>query len=396
MTAAALIAVVLSALAGLLAGRAWLAANRRGGIGERLGVRASQHLLQGLHYLAAGHTELAISELTKVHRESGDSLEVTLVLGDLLREAGQVERAVKLHQELLERVELTRTERTHVLACLGMDYLKAGFIDRATRAFQEVLEIDPKSIHALMGLEKIQEDERHWQAALHTRTRLARLRKADDSRVLAHLQTEAGRDALRSGQSDAAETAYRAALTLDRRCVPAYLGLADLYAGGEPQKTVGVLEDLIRAVPDRAYRAFDRLAPLYAAAGQPTRMTTLLERLIQHDPQDWRARLALARQLRADAQPLEAHGLLLRALEVNPHAFALHVEMWRTLRDLGLRSSPLDDYVALSEHTVFYADPHICSLCRYRAGEALPRCPHCREWGTLVEERLAPTDARRP
>ena len=46
--------------------------------------------------------------------------------------------------------------------------------------------------------------------------------------------------------------------------------------------------------------------------------------------------------------------------------------------------------LAAAETSVFYADPHICTACRYRADDMLWRCPHCHEWNTFVEERLGP------
>jgi lipopolysaccharide biosynthesis regulator YciM len=312
-----------------------------------------------------------------------------------LRESGQVERAIHIHQAVLDRVDLTRREHANALECLGMDSLKAGFIDRATQAFRQVLEIDPRNVAAWTGLAKIQEDERRWLDAYHSRARLARLRKADESTVLAHLQAEIGRDAAHIGQPQEAERSFRHALRLSRRVVPAYLGLADLQAQGDPQRAIAILEDLVAALPEKAYHAFDRLAPLYATIGEAPRFASLCERLIQQDPQDWRARLALARTLRSDGRAREAIGLLTRALEINPHALVVHLEMLRALRDLGQAGPLLTQYVALAETALIYADPHVCSVCHYRAGEILWRCPHCHEWGTMVEERVAPTDARR-
>jgi lipopolysaccharide assembly protein B len=395
MTDTALWAILLAALAGLAAGRAWAFAARRAGAGEQVGARASRYLFQGLHHLTTGHSDLAIAAFLKVKRDHPDSVGVALALGNLLREAGQVERAIQIHQAVLDRADITRRERANALGCLGMDSLKAGFIDRATRTFQEVLDLDPRDLPALTGLAKVQEDERRWEDAYHSRTRLARLRKSDDSPVLAHLQAELGREAALAGQPENAERAFRRALALSRRVVPAYLGLADALAPVAPRRAAEVLEDLAANLPDKAYHAFDRLARLYAALGSRELFVALCERLIQHDPQDWRARLALAHALRSDGRPSEALGLLSRALEVNPHALVVHLELWRTLRDLGLGSPAVDDYLALAERTLIYADPHVCSLCHYRAGETLWRCPHCHAWGTMVEERLAPSDSRR-
>lgn len=387
MSDTALLAVLLAAIAGLLAGRAWAAALRRSESRGRLAFRTSPHYTQGLHYLATGQVEPAISELSKVARDN-DAVEVLLVLGNLLREAGQVERAIQVHQGLSSRADLTRLERGYVLACLGMDFRKAGFLDRAATAFTEVLEVDPKSIHALVGMQKLHEDQRQWREAYEVQTRLARLRKTDDSLVLGYLQAEMGRESFAQGQREAAEKAFRTALSLDRRVFPAHLGLADLYAETDPRKAAAVLEDAVQTAPDRAYLAFDRLAGLYAGAGEPSRFVSLCERIIRHDPGDWRARVALARHLRREGNHEEAHGLLLRAVEANPQVLLVHLEMWRTLRALGLEAEPVRLYVAAAEEAVFYQDPHICTACRYRADDMIWRCPHCHEWNTFVEERL--------
>lgn len=386
MTETALLAVLLAAIAGLLAGRAWAAAVRRSESGERPAFRTSPHYTQGLHYLSAGQVESAITELSKVARDN-DAVEVLLVLGNLLREAGQVERAIQVHQGLSSRSDLTRLERGYVLASLGMDFRKAGFLDRATTAFTEVLTVDPKSIHALVGMQKLHEDQRQWREAYEVQTRLARLRKTDDSLVLGYLQAEMGREAMERGQPEAAEKAFRTALSLDRRVFPAHLGLADLYAAADPRRAAAVLEDAIQTAPERAYLTLDRMAALFAAGGEPSRFVALCERLLRNDPRDWRARLSLARHLRQEGRHEEAHGLLLRAVEANPQIILLHIEMWKTLRALGLDTEPLRRYVAAAEEAIFYKDPHICTACRYRADDMVWRCPHCHEWNTFVEER---------
>ena len=390
MTDTHLLAVLLAGIAGVLAGRAWAAALRRGDLRERTGFRASAHYTQGLHYLAAGQLELAISELRKVAREDPEAIEVSLVLGNLFRQAGQVERAIQIHQALLARADITRAERAHTLACLATDFRAAGFLDRATRTFAEVLEVDPKNLHALVGRQKLHEDQRQWKEAYEVQTRLSRLRKTDDSLVLGYLQAEMGHEALRVGDLVGAEKAYRTALSLDARVFPAYLGLADIYAERSPSTAAAVLEDAIAAAPERAYLAFERLARAYASGGEPSRFGAVCERIIRSDSRDWRARLALARQLALEKRQEEAFGLLLRALQANPHVLALHIEAWLTLRALGAADDPVRRYVETAEAAVFYRDPHICTGCRYRADDMLWRCPHCHEWNTFVEERLGP------
>ena len=395
MSDTALLAVLVAAVGGVLAGLAWAGGRGRDEKRRRPGFRASPHYSEGLHALATGQLELAIHELDKVRREHPDSVEVLQVLSHLYREVGKTERAIEIHRALIKRRDLTRAERAYALASLGTDYRKAGFLDRAAEAYGEALLVDPRNLHALAGQQKLYEDQRQWREAFETQTRIARMRKSNDALVLGFLQTEMGRDALAAGRRDAAEEAFRTALSLDRRVFPAHLALADLWLEQDPRRAAQVLEDAIAAVPERAYLAFSTLQRAYAACGEPSRFMALCERLVGQDPRDWRARLSLARQLRSEGRPGEALGLLLRALEANPHVLLVHLEVWRTLRALSQLGPDEQRYVATVEESALYVDPHICTACRYRADDMLWRCPHCHEWNTLVEERVGPAAGTR-
>lgn len=395
MSDTALVAVVLAAVAGLVAGLAWAAARGGDEARRRPGFRSSPHYSEGLHALATGQLELAIHELDKVRREHADAIEVQQVLSHLYREVGRTERAIEMHRALIARRDLTRAERAYALASLGTDYRRAGMLDRAAEAYREALELEPRNLHALAGQQKLHEDQRQWREAYEVQTRIARMRKSDDALVLGFLQTELGRDALAAGRRDAAEEAFRTALSLDRRVFPAHLALAELWLERDPRRAAQLLEDAIAAVPERAYLAFSTLARAYAACGEPARFAALCERLVGQDPRDWRARLGLARHLRADERPAEALGLLLRAVETNPHVLLVHLEVWRTLRAMGALGPEERKYVATVEDSALYVDPHICTVCRYRADDMLWRCPHCHEWNTLVEERVGPAAGTR-
>jgi lipopolysaccharide assembly protein B len=392
MTDTAILATFLAAVAGLVAGRVWASALRRGE--GRFRARSSVHYTQGLHQLASGQPELAASEFAKVSRAEPDAVEVHLVLGDLLRESGQVERAMGVHQGLIRRSDLARSERVQALVCLALDLRKAGFLDRATRTFEEALEADPRSIHALAGLERLHEDQRQWREAAELQARVGRLRKTTDNLVLGFLHAEVGQEALRRGRAAEAEGRFEEALALDRRVFPARLGLADLALEAEPKRAAVILEEAVQSTPERAYLAFERLSQAYGACGEPSKFVALCERMIRQDHADWRARLALARRLRSEGRADEALGLLLRATESNPQILVVHLEAWRTLRDMGISGEPFERYADTAERSVLYRDPHICTACRYRADDMLWRCPHCHSWNTFVEERVGPSSER--
>jgi lipopolysaccharide biosynthesis regulator YciM len=184
---------------------------------------------------------------------------------------------------------------------------------------------------------------------------------------------------------------FQAALDLDARAIPAYLNLGDVrLAEGKEKDAATIWETLVEIAPDRAYLAFDRLQAYAVRAGSPERFTRLCGRLIEENPQDWRARLALSRYLIGNHRPQEALDLLFAALVQNPHALGIHQAIWRALGLLRHPQALVDRYRDLTEHAVFYLDPHVCMRCRYRSTELLWQCPHCHDWNTFVEERIAP------
>jgi lipopolysaccharide biosynthesis regulator YciM len=353
----------------------------------------------GLNFLVANQIDQAIDELSKAATAAGDPLEIHLILGNLYREKGQVGRAIQEHQRLLQRPKLRKLEHANVLLCLGLDYRSGGFVDRAIEAFTEVLKLDPQNRYALSNLEKLHEDQHQWNEAYAARQKLAALSleaggEPDSPRhneILAFLENEFGQAALKASNHAEAARRFQAAIERDPRNAPAQLSLGDVrFAEGRTQDAIAVWERLIDASPDRAYLAFPRLEGAYAKAGTPDRFAALCQKLIAANAQDWRARLALARHVAALGRPSEALELLFEALVHHPHSLSLHQAIWQTLSELKLPPALVGRYEELTRDAIFYLDPHVCLRCRYRSTELLWQCPHCHEWNTFVEERIAP------
>jgi lipopolysaccharide assembly protein B len=392
---ATLLAALLALLAGLTIGKAWERYKLRDGRWfDRRKARETPHYMLGLNFLVSNQPDLAIEELSKAATVDSDALEIDLILGNLYREKGQVGRAIQVHQGLLQRPKLKRLEHAYALLCLGLDYKSGGFVDRAVEAFNEVLRLDAENEYALVNLEKLHEEQHQWQDAYEIRRRLARIAgRASEARhneTLAFLENELGLEALKSSDLKGAAARFAAAIELDAKAIPAYLHLGDVQREqGQGPLATATWERGIKVSPDRAYLAFERLESIYGEVGDSARFPALCRSLIAASPQEWRARAALARHLSAHGQPAEALDLLFEGLVHNPHALALHQAIWHTLRSMGLDPALVDRYVDLAGHAVFYLDPHVCLHCRYRSTELLWHCPHCHEWNSFVEERLA-------
>src|SRR5262249_58187465 len=112
--------------------------------------------------------------------------------------------------------------------------------------------------------------------------------------ILAFLENEIGLEAKRRKDYVEAPRRFKAAIDLDSRAVPAYLNLGDVrIAEGKEKEAAEIWDTLVQVAPDRAYLAFDRLEAQAVRVGQPDRFTRLCRRLIDENPQDWRARPAV-------------------------------------------------------------------------------------------------------
>src|SRR5262249_50862047 len=193
---------------------------------DRRRARESPHYILGLNFLVSNQIDLAIEELSRAASLDSDALEVHMILGNLYREKGQVGKAITVHQSLLQRAKLTRLEHAYVLLCLGLDYKRGGFVDRALEAFNEVMRLDPKNEYALLNLQKLHEEQHQWSEAYDTRQRLTKLTTIDSrpqsQAILAFLENEIGLEAMRRKDYTGAVRRFEAAIDLDARAIPAY------------------------------------------------------------------------------------------------------------------------------------------------------------------------------
>ena len=195
---------LVALLAGLAVGKAWERYKLRDGRWiDRRRARDSHHYVLGLNFLVSNQIDLAIEELSQATRVDGDALEIHLILGNVHRERGQVARAIQMHQALLQRPKLTKVEHAHILLCLGLDFKRGGFVDRALEAFNEVVRMDPNNQYALLYLQKLHEEQHQWADAHRIRKQLVALSGPDtqprNQAILGFLENELGSEALGVG-----------------------------------------------------------------------------------------------------------------------------------------------------------------------------------------------------
>jgi len=393
-----LLLVLVAFATGVALGRFWTAIRGRRGARADARRASSIHYILGLDFLASRQIDRAVVELTKAARENTEATEIYLILGNLLREKGQLERAIQIHQSVLHRPGLPANERAHALLCLGMDFKKAGFRYRAMDTFREVVALEPGNIYALTNLVKIHEEEQEWEKALSLQEEIAKVTGTEDSTLRAFLYDQIGQAAASAGDEPRAVRAFEESMRAAPGVPAAYLHHGDLLEeAGRPEEAEAQWSRLARENPPSAYLSFERLQRVRAKLGRSERMEKLYEDVVRADELDWRARLALARVRRSQGRGDEAFDLMLAAVRRNPHALAVHVEFWSMLGADGatgpISGDRLARYLEEVSNAAFFIDPYVCIKCNYRANGILWRCPHCQEWNTFVEERIETVDS---
>src|SRR5271167_2398545 len=198
--------VVAALVLGILAGHF--------GWGKRWGASLSKlhpDYLTGLDYLVSEQPDRALDMFLKLMDANADTIETHFALGALYRRRGEVERAIRIHQNLLAREALAPEHREQALLALAQDYLRAGLLDRAEGLLQQVSEVPRLRASALDALRGVYERQHDWQQALETYRQLARIKAAPPRLVAAHYLCEIAILEIDRGEIDNARRLLRQA-----------------------------------------------------------------------------------------------------------------------------------------------------------------------------------------
>lgn len=162
-----MIEVLLLALIPAAAWAGWILAMSTTRRGERKRNRNfSNRYFQGLNYLLDEQPDKAIAVFIEMAEVTADTAETHLALGSLFRRRGEVERAIRVHQNIISKPGLDERQKTRALLELGEDYMRAGLFDRAEKLFKELTERESHTPSALRHLLDIYQQEKDWQQAL--------------------------------------------------------------------------------------------------------------------------------------------------------------------------------------------------------------------------------------
>ncbi|MHB8535688.1 MAG: lipopolysaccharide assembly protein LapB [Sulfuricaulis sp.] len=217
----------------LAAASGWLAARFEQKRQARRTFDLPSAYFKGLNFLLNEQPDKAIEVFIRVLEVNSETVETHLALGNLFRRRGEVERAIRIHQNLIARPTLDRDQRSHALLELGQDYFKAGLFDRAENLFLELAEIRVHSEQALKLLLHIYQQEKEWDKAIAVTRKLARVSGKDMDEMIAQFYCELADQDFTRKDYPAARERLKQALQADDKCVRASMRLGDIDAQQE-------------------------------------------------------------------------------------------------------------------------------------------------------------------
>ena len=346
--------------------------------------RLRTNYFRGLNYLLNEQPDKAIEVFLQIAEVDSDTVETHMALGNLFRRRGEVDRAIRVHQNLIARPTLSAEQKTSALLELGEDYMRAGLLDRAETLFSDLVGMDARSISALKHLISIYQQERDWHKAIDHARRLEAATGESQGKLIAQYFCELAEHARSRHDPDGARRALAEAFACEANCVRGRIieGQMALDAG-DPERALRafdrVVEQDIESVPEvlkPALRSFESLGDLARAREFLLR---LAERYAGISPV-----LALARLIEQSEDDAAAVAFLTEQLRVKPSVRGL-----MALIDLNLKNADgdaRDNLLILKELTRKLVEGkavYRCTRCGFGARAHHWQCPSCKSWGSV-------------
>jgi len=338
---------------------------------------------KGLNLLLNDQHDKAIDAFIEAVQQDPDTSDLHFALGNLFRRRGEFERSVRVHEHLLQRADLPRSERDRAQHALAQDFMKAGLFDRAESAYQ-ALDGTSFDTEARLALLTLHERSRDWRAAVEVATKLENRGTGSFASRIAHYWCEIALEADAKQQTTDADTALqRARAAAPQAARPLVLAGERAARRGAHAEVLELWGILMVAHP----HAFNLVAQQYAqsalAAGDAgaalerlrelyrrTPTMDLLDAITLLDPAPTHQRERLLDHLRSHPTLSAA-----KALITQPDAASFTAMETQALGDaIGRAAQPLHRYR--------------CAACGFEARHYFWQCPGCLNWDSYPPQRL--------
>jgi lipopolysaccharide assembly protein B len=340
--------------------------------------------LQGLNYLLNEEPDKAVDLFIKMLDIDSDTVETHLALGNLFRRRGEVDRAIRIHQNLIARPTLQTQYKMQAILALARDYLSAGVLDRAERLFLELLDLGQQVNTALTALLSIYEQEKAWQKAIDTAKRMRRKNADNRQEAIAHYYCELGEQALKERSFDRALGYAKTALGQDKKSTRANLLFGKTYRQtGQHALAIRHLKRVHTQNSADFSQALPALAETYEALDQPDALIVYLKRVLQSSPK-MPAALQLISKMAEEKEDKALLAFIVEHVHRHPCAAGLHYLIELQLD--GIDSAAKTDFAILhqlAQKLQAVKPDYQCTNCGFSANDLHWHCPSCKRWNVI-------------
>ncbi|MCW8965002.1 MAG: lipopolysaccharide assembly protein LapB [Gammaproteobacteria bacterium] len=363
----------------------WYAAHRSAKrSGGSVSSQFNTEYFKGLNYLLNEQQDKAIEVFLRMAEVDKDTVETHFALGNLFRKRGEVDRAIRIHQSLIARENLSDGQRAQALLALAEDYMRAGLLDRAEDLFKEIIQRPGKHERALGYLIDIYEQEKDWISAIEATRELSNQTGESFDSVMAQYFCELAEQTRERGDYSAVIRYLERALSTDPGCVRANLVFGRIYEeDGEYEKAIQAYKKVedqdIEYIPE----IIDNLLSCYARLGKPYEvmpyLSDLVEKstglspmlaqadLIQRRDGDEAAELYVTEQLRRRPSVRGLDKLIDVHLSYCAESARDNLMILRDLTQKLLENKPI----------------YNCVTCGFKGRSLHWQCPGCKNWHTM-------------
>jgi len=347
--------------------------------------RLNPDYLRGIGHLVNYESDRAIEAFIRALDVDNDTVETHLALGNLFRRQGEVDRALRVHENLVARPHLSPAHRNQARLELARDYLRAGVLDRAENLFLQLLGQESFLDRASAGLVTIYEQEREWSKAIECTRRLEKIRGYSLRPVIAQYFCELAEDLPADGRRDSKRQYLRQARSAYRGCVRATLlrgALAEqdadwrlairIYRQVQRQDA-----DFICEIIKPMRRCYEQLQDTRGYAHHLRELMAATDHVEPH--------IAFTRLLHEQQRTDEAIAHLSQYLQQRASWIGFHqlLELTEAGTHGGL-TGPLVSLRQLLSRIIERRSTYHCGHCGFSGRYLHWQCPRCRQWNSMV------------
>jgi lipopolysaccharide assembly protein B len=368
----------LAALSGWVIGR-------RGGQrhGDTQVSRLSSTYFRGLNYLLNEQPDKAIELFLHIAELDKETFETQVALGHLFRRRGEVDRAIRLHQGLVQRNDLSDQQKVQALLALGEDYMRSGLLDRAETVFSDLTRIDQRAPQALKHLIGIYQTERDWEKAIDNATRYEEVSGEPMGKLIAQFECELAERHRTANDVGSARGAIARAYQADASCVRAGILEGRIESDvGNHEAAIRAFERAARHDPDYLPEVLPSLMANYELGVDLSGARAFLSEMCEHY-RGIAPVLALTRLVESQEGVAAARAYLARQLKDRPSVRGEAALIDLTLAEGADPTATLTDLKHITDQLLVRNPSYRCTRCGFGARTHHWQCPSCKEWGTV-------------